>query len=345
MKIDHIFQILISLALIYFLFSTLTSVIFEWYSHKTQKRGRFLYEAIHKLINDAFNQSFGATLYSHYSIDRLKRDKDSYPQYISSAMFSDALIDVIGRQSEAINFDLKFKDGSFNIEKVDFVEDRITNPYDRFVVGVNKMAYSPFKTILRAFCEKSNDYASLKTAIAEWYDDYMERVSGWYKVKTKRALFFIGLLVTLVFNLDSIRLVKTLNQDDGLRKNLLLEAERVTYNNNTQYFIADTAVKSSNRMNVLKQMAKHKLVKDSIDQVYFQKCDSIISTIDNLSIPVGYHSDFGKQFFNGYGFFWLIGILFSAFALSFGAPFWFDVMVKVINVRRAGIKPKETSQS
>jgi hypothetical protein len=69
MKIDHILQILISLTFIYFLFSTLTSVIFEWYAHKTQKRGRFLYEAIHKLINDAFNQSFGATLYSHYSID------------------------------------------------------------------------------------------------------------------------------------------------------------------------------------------------------------------------------------------------------------------------------------
>jgi hypothetical protein len=259
-------------------------------------------------------------------------------------MFSDALIDIIGRQSEDINFNMKFKAGSFNIEKVDFEESRIKNPYERFVGGVNKMAYSPFKTILRSFCEKSSDYNSLKAAIAEWYDDYMERVSGWYKVKTKRALFFIGLLVTLVFNLDSIRLVKTLNQDDGLRKNLLLEAERVTYDNNKQHVIADTIIKNYNRMNVLKEIAKNKLVKDSIDKVYFQKCDSIISTIDNLSIPVGYHSDFSKQFFNGYGFFWLIGILFSAFALSFGAPFWFDVMVKVVNVRRAGVKPKENSK-
>jgi hypothetical protein len=34
-----------------------------------------------------------------------------------------------------------------------------------------------------------------------------------------------------------------------------------------------------------------------------------------------------------------LGILLSAMAASFGAPFWFDVLDKVMNIRGAGKKP------
>ncbi len=36
----------------------------------------------------------------------------------------------------------------------------------------------------------------------------------------------------------------------------------------------------------------------------------------------------------------LMGWLLSAAALSKGAPFWFDVLGKLVNIRRAGAKPK-----
>ena len=38
-------------------------------------------------------------------------------------------------------------------------------------------------------------------------------------------------------------------------------------------------------------------------------------------------------------FLWLLGVVISGYALSFGAPFWFEVLVKLINIRRAGLKP------
>src|SRR6187431_1484502 len=104
MQISKILEVLIATALVYFLFSTLVSLIFEWYTHKTQKRGIFLYETIVKLLNDPVNKSYGATLYTHHSINQLKKNKDSYPQYISSSMFADALIDIIGSQSETVKF-------------------------------------------------------------------------------------------------------------------------------------------------------------------------------------------------------------------------------------------------
>lgn len=340
MKIDHTLQILICLAIIYFLFSTLASIIFEWYSFKTQKRGRMLQESIHKLLNDALNQNYGATFYAHPAIDCLKKSKYSYPHYISSSTFADAVIDIIGQQAEDVKFDMTFKSNSFNIDRVELRETRITDVYTSFVAGVNRMKYSPFKTLLTSFYEKTNNYQDLKKIIAAWFDDYMERVSGWYKLKTKRALFWIGLLVALSFNLDSIRLVKVLNQDNELRKNLIVASTQLKNNQTINFSPIDSNTAPETENLYYDFLLRSQFLKDSTDAKYLQRIDSLIAVTEDLSIPVGYHSDFKKQIFNGYGFYWLIGNLFSALALSFGAPFWFDVLVKLVNIRRSGIKPK-----
>ena len=41
----------------------------------------------------------------------------------------------------------------------------------------------------------------------------------------------------------------------------------------------------------------------------------------------------------------LLGILITAIASSQGAPFWFDVLKKVINVRLTGLNPSEAQKS
>jgi hypothetical protein len=38
-----------------------------------------------------------------------------------------------------------------------------------------------------------------------------------------------------------------------------------------------------------------------------------------------------------------IGLLWTALALSLGAPFWFDVLSKIMNVRGAGEKPAKAT--
>jgi hypothetical protein len=39
----------------------------------------------------------------------------------------------------------------------------------------------------------------------------------------------------------------------------------------------------------------------------------------------------------------ILGIALSSFAIALGAPFWFDVLNKIINVRLSGNPPKTTS--
>ncbi len=44
-------------------------------------------------------------------------------------------------------------------------------------------------------------------------------------------------------------------------------------------------------------------------------------------------------------FTWLVGILISAVATTQGAPFWFDILTKLINLRGAGARPPTTQES
>src|SRR5437870_4444360 len=40
----------------------------------------------------------------------------------------------------------------------------------------------------------------------------------------------------------------------------------------------------------------------------------------------------------------LVGLLLTGLALSLGAPFWFDLLSKLINLRGAGAKPKREDE-
>jgi len=41
---------------------------------------------------------------------------------------------------------------------------------------------------------------------------------------------------------------------------------------------------------------------------------------------------------------WVVGIYITTVSLSLGAPFWFELLVRLINIRRSGPKPMTTEQ-
>lgn len=352
MKIDHMLQVLICLALIYFLLSTLVSIIFEWYALKTKQRGKLLFKSIVDLLNDSVNRSYGASVYSHPQIERLKKDKDSPPQYISAAMFADALIDVIGQQSIEISYEhTTDSDGRLVVTPI---EKRDSDPLVRFKKGVESMNFSPFREMMRSFHEKAGSYDNLKLAIGQWYDDYMERVSGWYKTRIQKTVFYFSLLVALVLNVDSFRLIRSLNNNEELRSALLKQADYVVSGKKDSAVLRKA---SAHHDTLLYLLSKFNLLKDSLDKKYAQRTDSMLRVINATGLPIGWNSSVaplsiprdisGSHYkfwaFTGYFLLWVLGILISSLALSFGAPFWFDVLKRLVNIRRAGGKPDKIS--
>jgi hypothetical protein len=168
-----------------------------------------------------------------------------------------------------------------------------------------------------------NDIAKLKKSLGDWYNSGMDRVSGWYKYRTQKILFGIGLVLAISLNANTVSIVRQLSKDSTLRQSIVAAATSAKQpDNSAGQPIADQ-------------------IKQAKDQVL---------TIDKLGIPLGWNS---KDFKEGpwpWNWAWnwewpqmCVGWLLTAIAISLGAPFWFDMLNKIMVVRST-VKPAEKSQ-
>ena len=157
--------------------------------------------------------------------------------------------------------------------------------------------------------EAGNDPDQLRARIERWYDDAMERVSGWYKRRVQLALAAIGLSVAIILNADSLQIVRTLWSDKTIRAAVVAEAGRT-------------------------QAGPPAQLKDVANEV--QK-------IKALNVPLGWKLKTGDPRDLPHGTSpWaakVIGILLTTLALMLGAPFWFDLLSKLVRVRGSGAPP------
>lgn len=70
------------------------------------------------------------------------------------------------------------------------------------------------KSLLALITAGGDDYEKLLRTTDSWFSAQMDRVSGWYKRRTKTILFFIALLLVSVSGVDSIAVVKVLSATD-----------------------------------------------------------------------------------------------------------------------------------
>ena len=137
------------------------------------------------------------------------------------------------------------------------------------------------------------------------FDEVMDRVSGWYKRRVQLILFFLAVGLVAVMNADSFLIGQRLWQDPALRSAVVAQAT--------------TAVN-----------AKQTVCKSSPDAV--AKC---VTEVKSLGLPLGWsEATSPHSFWSVLGK--ILGLLVTAFALSLGAPFWFDLLGKVANLRGAG---------
>jgi hypothetical protein len=147
-----------------------------------------------------------------------------------------------------------------------------------------------------------------ETLAAQWYDDTMERVSGWYKRRAQLVIWIVGLVLAALLNADSIHIARTLWNDQAVRDAVVQQAQ--------------VAVKPSGDEDRLKTVA-----------------DSV-GALDKLKVPMGWSAPNRP---GGWG--WLstvMGVLLTGAALSLGAPFWFDLLSKIARLRASGAPPPAT---
>lgn len=82
--------------------------------------------------------------------------------------------------------------------------------------------------LLQAWARSGDDMEHFRHSAETWFDDAMERLSGFYKRYAQWWIYGIGAVLVLALNGDVIQMAKTLYDDSGTRQALVAQAAKAS---------------------------------------------------------------------------------------------------------------------
>jgi hypothetical protein len=318
----EILDVVIGMIFVFLMLSLVCSAVNELIEAWLNKRAQYLERGIKELLNEKDGTGFIEEFYRHPLVAGLFRGtygdkvegwrakmpawlgvkKTFLPSYIPAQNFALALIDIIQNPSPVTS-----------------PPTPLTSPPAGS--GKDDSKTLTIKALQVLIDAADGDPVKMKANIENWFNNSMDRVSGWYKRRTQIVILILGLVVAVGTNADSIAISNSLSHDKALRDSLVASAQEYAKND----------------------ASAPKPCADAADAA---KCrfDDQMKRIENLGLPIGWKWDdpnlvpksFGGLLLKIFG--WLI----TAFAITLGAPFWFDLLNKFMVVRST-VKPKEKS--
>ena len=170
--------------------------------------------------------------------------------------------------------------------------------------GSDKDGVEDVDQIVRTIRSLNGDTDSDANAgLAEWFDEGMNRVSGWYKRKAKAWIVGVAVAITLVTNASTIHIAEQLWVDDSLRTALAEQGVALAE--------AGTSL-------------------DELEESHRAATVKALPVSWNRGLPED-GVEWGKS---------IVGWLITVVAISLGAPFWFDLLGRVSNLRGSGGQQK-----
>src|SRR5262249_35368346 len=102
------------------------------------------------------------------------------------------------------------------------------------VDDLNKLPDGVLKsTLLSLAADIGDDINAFRANIERWYDETMNRVSGWYKRHVRWVSIVLGALLVIVFNLNVLGVARSLYTDEALRGSVVSQATQAAQCRNT----------------------------------------------------------------------------------------------------------------
>ena len=180
--------------------------------------------------------------------------------------------------------------------------------------GASKLPEKMQKTVLGLLESAQGDVNIARQRVEHWYDDAMERVSGVYKRRAQIYIAVIGLVLCSALNADTVMIARELWGDQALRTAIVTQAQAKT----------QVSAACGNK-------------------------DALQCATDSIRAaevpPIGWARDGVRSLPEGGEWLWkILGILISSVAVAMGAPFWFSLLNKVVNLRLTGSPPPDSRQ-
>lgn len=230
---------------------------------------------------------------------------------------------------------------------------------------VNQTLNALLLNIEEYVAEKESKVAKARENVEKWFDDSMDRVSGVFKRESQQIALLIGLGIALVLNVDSISLTSYLWREPSIRAVVVANAERLA----SAPPEPDGQPASSPDIQVqdlVDQLTELKLpvgwtLRPKGDPLFMS--DGSEPAMTCKPFPQG-QAYFGIPFYDYQLtqsiplikdrcltpsqpdpstniFVKLFGIALTAIAARQGAPFWFDILKRIVNLRGTGANPAE----
>ena len=274
-----VIEVALGLVVVYAWFSLACSAVVEFLESFRAQRGKQLAQAVERMLGTELKTKF----YQHGLILALFKP-NRLPSYLPAQIFARATLDLMGVSAAQYRQELAALTGDIG-------------------------------NTLRALTKDAPSFEHVVARLEHWFDDSMERCSGWYRRRARLAAFSTGLVLAALLNVDSLEIASAIYSDTHLRLSMVTQAEA-----EGQVPIGRRAADAGpSVMNI---------------------------PVESGTLPLGWeNSRFATraQWTDGswnHPGFWLgpvlmkaLGLLTTALAGSLGAAFWFDALKRLIPIR------------
>jgi len=332
-------DVAIGLIFVYLVVSLICSSLSEATEALLKNRCKDLERGICEMLTGA-SQTSGATnqpnlvqaIYDHPLISGLfkgayveAKSKGDLPSYIPAVNFAHALLGTIRTETA----------GDKNAPLARLASDPAAAVAQLREAAVAFRSVNPkVSTALVAIIDAADDDVNrVRKGIERWFDSSMDRVSGWYKRRIQFVIFGYGLAIAAFANIDSIGIVRSLSTQAGVRDALVAQAGGFAAKQGGAAQQQQPATPNPN------------------PGTPSQSVNADLNTLEklrNLGLPLGWDNTDNRPRSASGGMLYyewalkVVGILLTGFAVSLGAPFWFDLLNRFIVVRST-VKPTEKS--
>ena len=326
MQLDALLEVAVGLVFTWLVLSVATVQAQDSIGRLLQWRAKFLQESIGHMLK---NPHLVTELYDEPLIEALgemdRKGRFKKPTHIPNATFAAALLGVImnaGRSGEAPVESMSIGQIRAGVTRLKEQSPELARSLDRVLPGLENESI-----------ELQDTLAKYHKNIANWFDTVMNQASSWYKARAQTWAFVLGLGIAVIFHIDTLHITHQLWREPTLRAVIVAQAQN----------------------------------QRTADQ---QEITNITETFESLAIPVGWSTvplednasciwppkainkpaywSVGecRELNNlpawGDGWGWLVklfGLVVSGFAAMQGAPFWFDILRKLVGFREKTLPP------
>ena len=193
--------------------------------------------------------------------------------------------------------------------------------------------------------EKESKVAKARQNVEKWFDDSMDRVSGVFKRYSQGLALIIGFVIALILNVDSVDLTLYLWREPTIRQALAENAAMFELPQDDLEANPEAALQNfRNQFVGLSLPIGWGFTRVATSSFYDDNCQLFPTEGQSFGLPVvgstlcitppnsNNQANLGIK---------ILGILLTALAARQGAPFWFDILKRVVNLRGTGTNPAE----